>query len=220
MAEIELNATSPRRLGCLLTAGAALLLGLLIVIVLSAQNRARMELKLDESGRLAVFQGSYLPWGETLYEPHRAFAPLEVPESVNAEQLELGDCEDVSECEAMFYRAVLQMAATVLEQPSPDHLETAKELIVRAQIFPSIPLSERGPIEDLTGAIHYVEAVVLLEETGGQLGEVLKRLERSRIADVPFVERERLEALIELVKKQIEVSQQIQRMMEPLEGSL
>lgn len=220
MAEIELNQGSPRRIGCLVAAIFAVLLGVLIFVVLSARNSSVMELRIDEEGRLAVFKGSFLPWGEVLYEPNPAFAPIDVPSGVARDSLPLGICEDEVDCEARFYHSVIQMTETLLAEPSSEGLARSKELIVRAQIFPSIPLSERGPIEDLTGAIHYVEAIVILEESRSQLERARKKLERSRISEVPFVEGARLDAMIEIVNQQLKLSDKLQLQLEPLDGAL
>lgn len=205
MAEIDLSQSPARWAGWTVFAiifigGTALFVGI------SAFNAGQMALVLDE-GSLHIEKGDFLPWGRSSWVPSPAFEPIAVAQDLDAEALELplGPCDDELECERRFYEATLRLTEAALSQGSQGDVGRARELIVRAQLFPHITLAERAPIEDLTGGVHYVEALVLLEEVRRELELARTKLERSRIAGVPHVEQARREALLEMVERQLEL---------------
>lgn len=205
MAEIDLSQAPRRVVGW--TAFAAIVIGgTTLFVALAAFNANDLALVHDEEGGLRIQKGRFLPWGHTTFEPSPAFEPVHVPVHLleaSGVSLPLGACDDELACERRFYRALLVLAEAALRAETPEDLAVARELIVRAQLFPHITLAERAPIEDLTGGIHYVEALVVLEEVRRELELAHKKLERSRIAGMPLVEHAHREALIEMVESQL-----------------
>lgn len=203
MAEIDLSATPRRWSGWIAVAVVAIIL-VSVFVGFAVSNHGRMELVVEE-GELRLERGRFLPWGTHTWEPSPAFAPIVVGDAEGGVDLPVGPCADEFECEQRFYEATLRLAAHHLAAGDAESLVSARDLIVRAQLFPNIPLEAREPIEDLTGGVHYVEALVELESLRDDLRRVRKKLERSRIAGLEYVDEAELDALIWMVERNLDL---------------
>jgi len=201
LAEIDIGSKTSSWLGWFLAAAAVLLVGV-VFVTLSALNSRDLELVIRDQ-ELQVLEGDFLPWGRSPFVPSEAFTPLHIPEEFAVDGLPLGKCDNRDDCEERFYRSILSLAQYQLARRDDDGLASAKTLIVRAQLFPSIDLSERAPIEDLEGGVHYVEALVLLESIHSDLELVNKRLHRAQIAGVGVEPAGEIESLIQMVERQL-----------------
>ncbi|MDX9720029.1 MAG: hypothetical protein RBU37_04750 [Myxococcota bacterium] len=213
MAELDLNEVPKSWLPYAVMALPLLVL-LGLVLGFSIHNSERLALTV-ENGQVFVEKGIFFPWGSSTYTPHAAFEAVTIPDELELE-LPTGECEQLVDCERRFYHAILAIAAALLERRAPKDLERLRELLVRAQLFPSIGLGERAPIEDLTGAIHYIEALMLLDEVQVQLELSRKKLLRSRISGVAGIDTLTLDALIDMIEKQLTAIQSIRPSLTPL----
>ena len=111
-------------------------------------------------------------------------------------------CSDLGDCEHHMFQLVLQLLYESLQSQSPEQLKRAKELMVRAQLFPQLNWNDRAQIEDYSSSIYYTEGILMLELIHGDYRSVLKKLYRAK-AGPGFVDEAAVDARIAFVEEQI-----------------
>ena len=177
--------------------------GLLILsigyILLSLNHSERYRLvQIDDT--VLIENGLFAPFGYHKYNQGKAYQPLKIPSHITFSPIE---CDDLIDCEKKFFNLILELIHYYLGSENPGSILIAKQLMIRAQLFPHINWEERERIEDFSGSINYTESMVMMEEIHEDYTAVLKKLYRAK-AGVGKPRKKEVDQKIRFVEQQLE----------------